>query len=127
MKVIQIKSPSRGHNVCSISFDLQIIYPFFMFFCRTSAEYHCRQPAMCNIKLQTHENPQLQINKLNLFFKRYFHASSVTQIFRNTEFDEVNMGIKMRSSKWNKYNTVVYPPTEEEHPIRPAVCIHLYK
>ncbi|XP_025088290.1 39S ribosomal protein L22, mitochondrial-like [Pomacea canaliculata] len=91
---------------------------------RTSAEYHCRQPAMCNIKLQTHENPQLQINKLNLFVKRYFHASSVTQIFRNTEFDEVNMGIKMRSSKWNKYNTVVYPPTEEEHPIRPAEICH---
>ncbi|XP_070198186.1 large ribosomal subunit protein uL22m-like isoform X2 [Littorina saxatilis] len=56
---------------------------------------------------------------------RGVHTASPLLIFRNTEFEErPDFGVKMESKKWNRYNTVVYPPTEQDESIRPAEVCH---
>ena len=54
--------------------------------------------------------------------RRCFNTSSVlTDIFRNTEFDDTEAPVKMQDEEWDRFNTVVYPPMEEGQPVRPAV------
>ena len=57
---------------------------------------------------------------------RDLHTAAPLLIFRNTEFDDkLDLGVKMHSEKWNKYNTIVYPPQDKDDPVRPAVCLSL--
>lgn len=79
------------------------------------------------IRLQTWNSIQ-PLNCMAMFgspvlFSRNLHTSSaVLHIFRNTEFDNQDLGFKMHSEKWNKYNDIVYPPQKEGEEKRPAVC-----
>ncbi|XP_076447066.1 large ribosomal subunit protein uL22m-like [Babylonia areolata] len=57
--------------------------------------------------------------------QRGVHTTPPMLFFRNTEFDdEADLGVKMRSKRWDKYNTVLYPPTEKDDPARPAEICH---
>ncbi|XP_050417655.2 39S ribosomal protein L22, mitochondrial [Patella vulgata] len=53
------------------------------------------------------------------------HTNSALLSIKNSELDQFQLGVRVRSKQWDRYNEIVYPPLEEGQTPRPAEITHV--